>query len=406
MATHAPRLSPFPPPSSLTQGHLFRASQLLCDEKTLHITLTELRAVFEGIIPAAFQFEVLLEHIVLCALAVQDFGLRQRDGAHHEEQALLAAEAVALAYLAQVPYVIAGVPEYLQPFRDIVAELASVLSVWNVLGGSQCLDALANGDQQQLSVLASRTAFDLVISSDIPREWRDASRLLLESANRTLTMSEMRRVTSVVNQLPAALLPDADTTVGIARNSSPLAFEVFSRLISLAESSGREAPDLMAYSSALHDLPLSLRTFDLFSRLLRRADVVHPGPLTPENTAFSDLIRQYALAPFISRSINAVSRQGDSGDGDEMSDDERARGVNLICQFVLSLLEASLLFQSDPLAEANSTSGVPSDALLSQQLQAAEQYREALLVMLKQFALAHSRLKEANELYKRIVHEN
>lgn len=153
-----------------------------------------------------------------------------------------------------------------------------------------------------------------------------------------------KRTVQVVSQLPPALLPNASTTFAIATKSPQLAGEIYKR-IGVLSAPTRIGPSRRKLQSSLRDHlrdlvflpPFSLRSYDVWTRLLTNDELVHSGyekgSAVEEVVPLSHLARVEALGPWLDRALQHIEQ-------DDVSTDVQARNVTLVSHWTTHACDA------------------------------------------------------------------
>jgi len=204
-------------------------------------------------------------------------------------------------------------------------------------------------------------------SADSNEELARAVNLMLNAGSRVLTLAEQRTLKS---HLPSMVLPlpllEAHDLPGLVTHNPGIAHQLIALLIA-------SHPDQRSeYMAVLGSLPPALPSFDVMGRLLKesRQMQVEGG----HQFAVGAVVRSEVLNQFLHSCVEWIDkREAQSQDQEDATlDDSLEKATEHLCRFYKSLINAGLI---------DTTSDIETIEMTS-------------------FALQHSRLEEANALYR------
>ncbi|SPO35138.1 uncharacterized protein PSFLO_00609 [Pseudozyma flocculosa] len=367
---------------------------------------------------------------------------------------------IAAAYLCHQPYRVVIAKPACQPFREVLVTLLPFTTTRSSPALRHALEILLYGSDRELESLSSESPQQLVQdqSSGAGPSSGISSRiaeLVKKATVQTLSMGEQRMLASILGSAQAdaadaafaarlppvwlAKLIEPEHLVQTGANSPMITCEMVGRLCQEAinadsEKGHRFGPvSVQRYLTALQNLPPTLRSFDLVTRLLR-SERPAPAPSQPKSqpvclkTTVAHLARLLVLGGFLSNSVRHLERResdeeaeilSEAHDGglpepsrrevEEELEERMSREVSIFCHFIRSLINAALLYTPDLGVLRRQISGhrgqLDEDGIkaveeeLKEMESEVESNTQAMLVELQHFALHFGRYRDGTRLY-------
>ncbi|KAF9514399.1 hypothetical protein BS47DRAFT_1485122 [Hydnum rufescens UP504] len=203
----------------------------------------------------------------------------------------------------------------------------------------------------------------------IDQQWAN---IATAAQSRVITLSEQRIILSGLSKIPPPTLRSflgPETLASLTTWNIRIATPIISHLLQSPES--HPGPDTVRepYLAALCQLHPTLNSWSTFKWALPSSELRR-------------LIRYRVIDTFISNALQIIEANERENPGDVDDEGPTVRAVQLLCKFVRSVLRSDSLSMSSTGAEETET------------------FRGGLDVELTNFALSHSRLTEANALYR------